>query len=725
MKKILILFLFIFSIFLYAINFSLYDSEKANELNNLETTIASPFSIPNDSILSSGKEMYQIIKKVSNNMGVNIYRTCIKANKNGEFEYVKYVLINDKSTNFFNSIDIDNFYKKSDLEGNKFYSTENTKSKNQIGLIKDFGKNDKVSIYDFNKLYENYPVAGKYSVELCNGISLSDFLSNLSTEINKNLNTNLKENDLRFKETNEIQNKKANFLFQLCTFISAIISILLIIFIIFSNSKQISIYKLHGIKNKSIWNDLFQKYINLSCFSFILFSVLISLFIGFPMDFIRIILFKQIFFFMIFSIISFVFYMYMSRCNINIHLKNKNSDIIIGILNYAFKIVVVFILVTNCISLISNINTLNYKLENLKNWNKVKDYGAMYPVLVGNDGLEKSETEINATEKLYNLLNKKGAIYIKSNLYEDDREKDKGFDGYFTLVVNPNYLEKFPIYNISNEKINVDENDTSWIVLIPEKYKYEKEKIMKYITDSRKSIYDFEIDNFTGKKYDNILSQKIKIIWTKNNQDIFSFNPDVKKQNNNILKNEIIEVMTEKNSYPNEKYGIWGGGNTDPLRIKLEGNDAEKTYKSLLPYLNKWSLSDNYTTLVNSNELILNYIHTLKYNIKNIITQIIVIIIVFTIIILQNSFIIFQTLKKKIIVKSIHGTGFFKTYGNILLVLTSTWIIQITIEYLLSKSIKFNVVLIYIAFFIIEFVFTFLSIFILKRKNKINILKGE
>ncbi|MDU6767157.1 MAG: DUF1430 domain-containing protein, partial [Gemella haemolysans] len=72
-----------------------------------------------------------------------------------------------------------------------------------------------------------------------------------------------------------------------------------------------------------------------------------------------------------------------------------------------------------------------------------------------------------------------------------------------------------------------------------------------------------------------------------------------------------------------------------------------------------------------------------KYNIKNIITQIIVIIIVFTIIILQNSFIIFQTLKKKIIVKSIHGTGFFKTYGNILLVLTSTWIIQITIEYLL------------------------------------------
>ncbi|MBY2230599.1 hypothetical protein KWV98_09610, partial [Clostridioides difficile] len=147
MKKILILFLFIFSIFLYAINFSLYDSEKANELNNLETTIASPFSIPNDSILSSGKEMYQIIKKVSNNMGVNIYRTCIKANKNGEFEYVKYVLINDKSTNFFNSIDIDNFYKKSDLESNKFYSTENTKSKNQIGLIKDFGKNDKVSIY--------------------------------------------------------------------------------------------------------------------------------------------------------------------------------------------------------------------------------------------------------------------------------------------------------------------------------------------------------------------------------------------------------------------------------------------------------------------------------------------------------------------------------------------------------------------------------------------------
>ncbi|MCC0630553.1 MULTISPECIES: DUF1430 domain-containing protein [unclassified Clostridioides] len=725
MKKILVLFLFIFSVFLYAVNFSQYDSEKANELNNLESTIASPFSIPNDGVLSSGKEMYQIIKKVSNNMNVNIYRTCTKANKNGEFEYVKYILINNKSTDFFKSIDIDNFSKRSNLEGNKFYGTENTKSKNQIGLIKDFGNNDKISIYDFNKLYENFPVAGTYSVELSDGISMSDFLSNLSTEINKNLNTNLKRSDLIAEETDEIQNKKANFLFQLCTFISAIVSILLIIFIIFNNSKQISIYKLHGIKDKSIWNDLFQKYINVSCFLFILFSVLISLFFGLPRDFISIVLFKQILYFILFSIISLVFYMYMSGCNINMNLKNKNSDIIIVIFNYTFKIVVVFILVTNCISLISNIDTLNYKLENLKNWNKVKDYGAIYPVLVGNDGLEKSETEINATEKLYNLLNKKGSIYIKSNLYEDDREKDKYFDGYFTLVVNPNYLEKFPIYNISNEKINVDENDTNWIVLIPEKYKYEKEKIMKYIIDSRKSIYDFEIDNFTGKKYDSILSQKIKIIWTKNDQNIFSFNPDVKKQNNNILKNEIIEVMTEKNSYPNEKYGIWGGGNTDPLKIKLKDNDAEKTYKSLLPYLNKWSLSDNYTTLINSNELILNYIHTLKYNIKNILTQIIVIIIVFAIIIFQNSLIIFQILKKKIIVKSIHGAGFLKIYGNILLILASTWIIQLAIEYLLSKSIKSNVMLIYIAFFIIEFLFTFLSISILKRKNKINILKGE
>ncbi|MFL8672911.1 DUF1430 domain-containing protein [Clostridioides sp. GD02404] len=725
MKKILVLFLFIFSVFLYAVNFSQYDSEKANELNNLESTIASPFSIPNDGVLSSGKDMYKIIKKVSNNMNVNIYRTCTKANKNGEFEYVKYILINNKSTSFFNSIDIDNFSRGSDLEGNKFYSTENTKSKNQIGLIKDFGNNDKISIYDFNKLYENFPVAGTYSVELSDGISMSDFLFDLSTEINKSLNTNLKQMDLIARQTDEIQNKEENFLFQLCVFISAIISTLLIIFIIFNNSKQISIYKLHGIKNKSIWNDLFQKYITGSYILFILFSVLASLFLDLPKDFISIVLFRQILYFILFSIISFIFYMYMSRCNINMNLKNKNSDIIIAMFNYTFKIVVVFILATNCISLISNINTLNYKLENLKDWNKVKDYGAMYPVLVGDDTLEKSETEINATEKLYNLLNKKGSIYIKSNLYEDDREKDVDFDGYFTLVVNPNYLEKFPIYNVNNKKINVSENDTNWIVLVPEKYKYKKDKIIKYITDSRKSIYDFEIENFTGKKYDNILSPKIELIWTKNNQDIFSFNPDVKKQNNNILKNEIIEVMTEKNSYPSEKYGIWGGGNTDPLKIKLEDNDAEKTYKSLLPYLNKWSLSDNYTTLVNSNELILNYIHTLKYNIKNILIQIIVIIIVFTIIIFQNSLIIFQILKKKIIVKSIHGAGFLKMHGNILLILASTWIIQLAIEYLLSRSIKFNVMLIYIVFFIIELLFTFLSISILESKNKINILKGE
>lgn len=85
-------------------------------------------------------------------------------------------------------------------------------------MIKDFGNNDKISIYDFNKLYENFPVAGTYSVELSDGISMSDFLSNLSTEINKNLNTNLKRSDLIAEETDEIQNKKANFFISIVYF---------------------------------------------------------------------------------------------------------------------------------------------------------------------------------------------------------------------------------------------------------------------------------------------------------------------------------------------------------------------------------------------------------------------------------------------------------------------------------------------------------------------------
>lgn len=64
----------------------------------------------------------------------------------------------------------------------------------------------------------------------------------------------------------------------------------------------------------------------------------------------------------------------------------------------------------------------------------------------------------------------------------------------------------------------------------------------------------------------HLRNRKIDIIWIKNNQEIFSFNPDVYKSDNNKIRDEIIEVMTEKNSFVGERDLILGGGAKDPLK---------------------------------------------------------------------------------------------------------------------------------------------------------------
>ncbi len=273
---------------------------------------------------------------------------------------------------------------------------------------------------------------------------------------------------------------------------------------------------------------------------------------------------------------------------------------------------------------------------------------------------------IDLTGKLYNYLNNKGALFVETTQYEDDAEFEPGFNRFLTIAVNPNYLNKFNIKDVNNNDITVSENETSYIVLAPEKYKDKKNKIIDDIKFYREGNYLYEEDFIKDKlSKDEFKKQKIEIVWIKNNQEVFSFNPNVSKENNNMVKNPIIEVITENNSLVTDRDGLWGSGGDTPLKVKLINNDTIKTYNDLLPILKEVGLDENLPSVLNINDLMLSQINELKDHIKYTLFTSSLLLLCFVIIALQNIVILFNKYKQKFIIKRSFGVDVFNSYKEI------------------------------------------------------------
>ena len=726
MKKIIVLFTSILSIFIFLTSFNKVDIEKINKINSIEGSIAFQFFIPNDNRLSDPNEMYKIIKEVSSEKNVNIFRKSVVANNKGAFEDVKYTLINT-NTQFFNVFDFNEKNINTKLKDEEFYSSYNTNDPNQIGLIKDFGNNDNIKIKSFDSLYRSFSVSGVYYAELPKDLSADDFLSVLIKRINHDLDTTYTVENFKYSSQSQINNIQEPLkILDTISFMIIIVSILVITFYILQNSKKISIYKLNGISNIRIWMTIVQNHLNKSYIYASVIMIIISIINKLPYTFTLSLIFRQIIYYIIFSVFLLIPYTFILKSNLNFNIKNKDNDAYLIKFNFLVKIIFISIITSISAGILLNIKSLIKDLDNISQWEVSKDYGVIYPVLFGNNDIDDEYFDVDFSNKLYNYLNKNGALYIDAGEFQDDIEVGPEFNRHFTMTANINYLNKVNIKDEHNNNISISENETSWIVLVPEKYKSEEHKIINDIKFLREGSYNFENDDMNHKiNKDEFMNQEIKIIWTKNNQNLFSFNPDVNTSNKNMVNDPIIEVITENNSLVSDKYGTWGNGGSSPLKVKLINNSTIDTYNDLLPLFKELGLDDNFTTIINLNDLILSRISELKNDIKISLTIVIMIFVCFLVIELQNIIIIFNKYKQKFIIKRSFGIGKFKAYKEFFNIFIGSYIIQILLLFVSNIGIPFDFIKITSLIYIVDLIFILVSISILESKNKIKVLKGE
>ncbi|WP_130859137.1 DUF1430 domain-containing protein [Gracilibacillus phocaeensis] len=112
----------------------------------------------------------------------------------------------------------------------------------------------------------------------------------------------------------------------------------------------------------------------------------------------------------------------------------------------------------------------------------------------------------------------------------------QGMDGE-KVEINRNYLAVNPIYDLQNRPIEISkpkENEIS--VLIPEKFQPYQEEIIQQLENDYQGSYNINKDE----------PVQVKPIFVRNNQNYFSFSPQVAVQNNYQIEDPIAVVINYK-----------------------------------------------------------------------------------------------------------------------------------------------------------------------------------
>lgn len=703
-------------------------------MEKAETNIARPFVIPDYLILADPEEMYPLLLETVKEFKVNIFRTRVHYHPGEQVEIQKYVLLTGE-TRFFDafSLKTGRFLTPEDMQGMYFLSTIESGDPNQIGVIKSFGESLYVTIRPLKISYDYLPVAGRYYVEAPNPVTYSAFLEGLAQNVKKyDPSYTFAARDFKEVPSEEGGAKElaSNVTYlRGANIIIIIIVLVLLLYYIFNESKQIGIMKMHGISNFRLWYLLVGRLILLwfipLAFLFLLAALLIR---NTTLPFVFGVFLSLSQNFALFLAVTFLTYFYFKHISVKDVIKEKKDTRAIFALNLLLKVAFSVLLILASLATLHDYRLVRIKQENLKHWEYAKDYGVFYPITIyetfqSDEEYRNYERNLHrALDELYFILNRKGALLIDTRSYEEiSLISNKDYMGIRCIKVNPNYLRAFPIYDKDGKAVEVTEDTVDLVLLVPEKYRAKEREIVAFFAN-RKCEYGVPEPEVAAPE--RFKEQTIKIIWLKNNQKIFSFNPAVFPRENNIINDPIIQVVTKQNSTLCDRRSILGGGATDPLKVKLIDRDPKRTCELLKPYLRQLGLERNLQHLVVVHQVFLDEIYSLQRKVQGLTLLSTALLVVLVILVAQNLVIFFSKYQLRFVIERIFGISFFRTYRAYFLIFAALWVLQLLLSASIAK--RFDLMLLFVAAVLaaVEFVGSVVALVIIERRNKIKVVKG-
>lgn len=697
MKKhilISILFLFIFGM-IFQSQYLIYNSnnyKKFSELGKSKTSNEVQLSFKN----SNSNGSYEIIKSILNNYESNIFFEDTSS-KNGKIKIIKYVYFNNIS--YLNSINLNNGIKFSidDNQTNKFLSSIVYNDQNQIGEISSF--NPKV---DFEirtlKSCKNTNIFLKKCIIECKDIS--DF---------ENIKKDFESKNVDFKIIEPIEIHSEN-TYQIYIYYSLIFLIIMIIlfFKVLNSYKKIAVQKMLGFNFYRIALDIikpiFITEIIISFLTLIIFCLFNFSKFGyeqFVYIFNTIKLGSIVLFFS--TILLLLPILYTKKIKISNMIKNKKPIKQLLFFNYALKIIIaIFFVNVLSLQIINFENTYNKLNVKLNNWSKLKNYAVIPEVTFPGSPFYDLDTLENKTKfkELYHYFNSQGSILIDVSSFIPESRKENFKHpysySYEEIKVNPNFLEFNPIYDTSGNEVTISENDSTKILLLPEKYRSQVEKV-------KESYYTvFELSNQSNNE--------IKIIWIKDNQKIFGYNLDVNLNNNFLINEPIINVATESNS-KDWYYTSFLTSNHFKITLKNSTNLTQDISEKMAINFDQSNVIFNVIKVL---DLIQSEINNEKQILLMMLSILLILLSIMVLVSIQSIWVYFESNKVRLAIKKFHGFSTFDKYNFIYLSNIFIWCFISLICFLISP--KLNIWIISSIMLSLEIILS--SVYILINENK-------
>lgn len=417
-------------------------------------------------------------------------------------------------------------------------------------------------------------------------------------------------------------------------------------------------------------------------------------------------------------------------------LKNKNPIKAITLINSVFKVVLSITILIIINNLYMEYQSLKNKYEySFENWEKVEGYAVIPSVSTRteyNYNPVNKENQLKQKE-IYFYFNERGAVLADFSLYTPKDEINRRLlkDEYKinSITVNPNYLKENSVLDTNEKRIYIDENETEYILLVPESYhQYEKELLEyhEFQKNSRaKSSKHTQKDNpdpheLISYKEPSILpDQNIKIIWTKTNQKMFSYKLDVNPQENNVVKDPIIRVITESNGDLFDFTKVFDGN--EPIKIKFDDSEDGSDYiKSVLA--NYYDPNYFRFPVTNLFTMVEDQIHEFKLKILYNSAIIAVLFGIIFMIILQNVLNYFKQHRVELAIQKFHGFRKIDKYGGYFIAIIIHWLLVLLISIPITRNV-FSVLVVSILL-ITEYIISFLALNRIERVKVLQITKG-
>lgn len=661
-------------------------------------TYFTPFRLP-DTVLDEERnaEVHSMLKEISSEMNINfLSRTTnytAERNASGEVDAAKdkievdYFLFNTVFSSLLKQFGVSPFI----IDSSDTLSTgENDPLKNILlssnspevtFSIREISNMDS---YNFSSLFLETKDAGQYNA----------FLEKLTRKYNDEYLTNFTVNDFEaFYEPETLELTTYTRLNEMLIASSIFLMIFSMIWLL-ENTNAIAIYRLYGYSTFAVFKSMLVKKIA-GMSVFILAVMSLFLFNGINLRY----LFWQSLLTISYLLVLYVLLMMINSFSVINQLNKKSYSTKLLLPLYGLKI----ILLVSCMSIVFPLAELfQLSIATTNTSEKLENYGVFFPTYVGKDykGLVNNDNgEVNyglSDSELYDYLDEKGSLLIDTfNYYYQLEELSR------TIIVNPNYLNTFPIESITGTKVVIDRLETSKVVLIPDRLSGQYEAI-KTVFSQMYGVSDEEIEFY-------IINDQ---------QNIVAFD----HENETIPIPNVIEVQTIKNSTSGRRSFVTGSGFEDPVKVRIE-TSANEMYEEMIPLLKKAGLDDNYLSLVSTSEIKQTSILIQIGEIQKYLLEIFFGISLVLSLILYIGFIYFKVNKQRFIVWRLNGVSFFKTYKPILLLTLAQYAALFSYAFF-SKAV-YSLMVICLAFFMIELTVLTATLLYLETQDKATILKGE